>query len=911
MYKKYRWTNMVVSIFLGIVFLYSLGHTQDHRAVIINGNPPFIEPGGNTIEEDEFWNDVYRLWEMLYCIGMPDSNIYVLFADGQDYIRELYPDTHYVASRYGLDHITDFSAHYSDVDNIFHWLAHGSVQHNIAPMTVNDNLFIYTFNHGSGPYGPEENVKLLLYEEPEIWDTTFARLADMITYNKRVVWMNQCSSGGFANELTNDKTIFTSATQIGEIGHPIDNIPDWENEPNYLDPTGVDSFDHGEFSYHIMNAVWEETPMGAPIDADYNYNHTISFWEAYEWERTHESTAETPVHTDAGGFGDDFSMANFAVLITSTDSLALAYNGNRHLVRAPNTEQLHIVYAHRKKIWYRASSDGGASWDVPVTVGKGSSPSICLNTSGCAVAAWTDDEGSLWYGNQSPSGDWSTYELYNPSPYDPYLNTPPSIVVTGSFMGDTVHILTSLYLEDIEHLFGAVAEYTFPINNPSVYTVKYIEGGLAPNHKFCYNPSLTKDYQNRLHAVWQRSDTICYATREVNQQWINSGPTFLQQGLNSAHPFVEIYGDRVFVTWQHQETSGKDDVYKGWRYLDWPDWRWENLSLTATESQYAVNASGLVTTFVDEEVPPPPDGGYEVYWKRTPTDPLNNISETPKINSMYPQTSLRYNQNTENELFVVWQEGNKLRYVMKFKKIYVPDTVLAFFSSLNGNPQPSTYVINRDTFNDTWAVPVDIGNNILRYQFYLEPGYSYRAKTTAYHEYGGLCKARLKVDNTLEYLVQYNTGIPKSLDAWIPAQLYEDSFIEVSFEKITGAAVTLGPIYIYRYEDGAVPGPPGGIMAYSEDDFIESSIDVVPTVFTRDLSIQLQTDRNIDVTAHIYDVTGRLVYDFGSWSTNKNCVVRWSGEDNMGRQAAPGIYFVQVKNIHTDQRHCFKVLKIR
>lgn len=591
------------------------------------------------------------------------------------------------------------------------------------------------------------------------------------------------------------------------------------------------------------------------------------------------------------------------------DPLALAYNGNRHLVRAPRSGELHLVYTDHDKVIYRYSSNGGTDWSLPEIIGEGNYPAITLNSDHLSSVAWTDDEGGLWYGKCTPSGGWNTYHLYDPSPYDPYLNTPPSIVVTRSLMGDTVHILVTLFLEDIEHLYGAVAEYVFPIQNPGVYTVKYIEGGTAPNHKFCYNPSITKDFQERLHAVWQRVDTICYATREIGDEWNNWGPQFLQQGRQSTHPFVEVYGDSIFVVWQYE---ADEEVYRARRYLSWDYFLWGNLSLTPRKvSLYPVNASGFVTTFVDETDFPPPDDWYEIYWKRKPEDPLNNISESPHIKSIYPHTSLKFNQIADNQLYVVWQEGNISPYEIKFKQVFVPDRASAFFSSNNGNPEPSPYLVARDTFFDNWTIPVDAGDESITYRFPLEPGYLYKAKTIVYHEFSGEWQARIKIDNAAEFLVRYNAHMPETLEIWIPPILYQDSIVEVSFNKVIGDFAAVGPLFIYRFEhEEGRGGSPGGPMAQNNKLFDSTALTISPTLFCQTLNIKFQTQTEKEVNIKIYDVSGRLVKNLYKGMISGNSIFRWNSKDEDSKSVAQGVYFLQVENLTSGKIFCKKVLKI-
>lgn len=51
------------------------------------------------------------------------------------------------------------------------------------------------------------------------------------------------------------------------------------------------------------------------------------------------------------------------------DPLALAYNGNRHLVRKPRSGELHLVYTDHDKVIYRYSSNGGTDWTLPEIIG--------------------------------------------------------------------------------------------------------------------------------------------------------------------------------------------------------------------------------------------------------------------------------------------------------------------------------------------------------------------------------------------------------------------------------------------------------------------------------------------------------------------------------------------------------------
>ena len=118
---------------------------------------------------DEFWNDTFLMWEMLQDKGYSPDHIYVLFADGQDYLS--------TAERYRPNDptvtVTDYSATYSNVENVFNGLANGS--NGFPQVTQDDFLFVWTFDHGGGSNG---NSYLCLLGDSSMTDDQFAALVN-------------------------------------------------------------------------------------------------------------------------------------------------------------------------------------------------------------------------------------------------------------------------------------------------------------------------------------------------------------------------------------------------------------------------------------------------------------------------------------------------------------------------------------------------------------------------------------------------------------------------------------------------------------------------------------------------------------------------------------------------------------
>ncbi len=602
------------------------------------------------------------------------------------------------------------------------------------------------------------------------------------------------------------------------------------------------------------------------------------------------------------------------MLNDTDDSLSLAYNGNQHLVREPNTEKLHLVYTRLGSVIYQYSSNGGTDWTLPVSIGEGKFPAITLSSNNLPSVAWTDDIGGLWYRRQVAPGEWGDiYHLYNPvGPFDPFLNSPPSIgIVPGN--PDEVHILITrtgrIQMNGVMH---TVEDYSFPITNPEngVYTlIDAGVGGMYPPIR--HSPSIARSgFNNSLHAVWMRQDTVCYATKEIGQNWENWGPRFEQDGIRSAHPFVECYGDMVYVVWEHKESPWLlEDVYKGRRQISESEFHWENFSQTPlTASCSPVNASGLFTVFQDS--PYPPINGPEIYYKVHSTDEPYNISQTIPA-SYYPQSVARL-IGSRIYLYTAWLDGDDSPYEIRFKKLsYIPPELPPYLTSINGYETPSPYLIARDSFISNWQIPVDIGYEMITYRFPLEPGYRYKIKVVAYQESSGPWREWVRIDNGPRHQIKYNPYQPETLEFWVPPAFYQDGIIDVVFDRISGSFATAGPIYIYQYEyEEESTELTSGPMAQEGKLLSNAAITIFPNPFRDKLSIRYQIQNNTEIKLKLYDVSGRLVKQFNHLTNCPFNQIVWNGTDEYGRKVSPGVYFLRVENSDTKQTFSHKIVKL-
>lgn len=272
------------------------------------------------------------MWETLYTMGFEDENIFVLYGNGDDYNSI---NARYKASTYGFyNGITDYPATIQNVNNILNWLANGSISHGIPQLTSDDFLFIYTFDHGETT---GNNNSILFLMNGYITDTQFAYLADQISYGKRVIWMQQCYSGGFIDNLANVNSVITTACSGTEQAFRADDIAPDGNDTRENEITSGKTFHHGEFNYHMFNATNLLTIVGNSLNAYIGTNGKTSVEEIFNWEDgTDSQIASTPQYSDQGNIG---SSTYLDVVPSGPENLQVSWNnGHPRLTWTQNPE---------------------------------------------------------------------------------------------------------------------------------------------------------------------------------------------------------------------------------------------------------------------------------------------------------------------------------------------------------------------------------------------------------------------------------------------------------------------------------------------------------------------------------------------------------------------------------------------
>ena len=204
-FKKY------LCIIIIPVLFFSINLYAEKYAVLITGDYADLRgdfDGNWAIANDHeredpmecFWHDTFLMWEMLLEKGYADSNIFVLFAGGQDFQDSYILEGERYVVPDSLAPMTDYQADLDNVVMVLEGLAYGNQQENIPQLQDDDFLTIWTFDHGDWHDG---HRWLCLIGDDEISDENFGNLVNQINCQKKVILMQQCFSGGFVPYLEN------------------------------------------------------------------------------------------------------------------------------------------------------------------------------------------------------------------------------------------------------------------------------------------------------------------------------------------------------------------------------------------------------------------------------------------------------------------------------------------------------------------------------------------------------------------------------------------------------------------------------------------------------------------------------------------------------------------------------------
>ena len=193
----------IVLLFLVVQFFaaekYALlitGQAADHGDPI--GSWALANPGRK--RHQEFWYDLAMLFNMLLRQGYEEENIYVLYGEGFDYDPPgITMPAIYLHPLNGQ--ITDYPADREHLETVLSGLARGNQELGIPQLNDDDFLFIWTFDLGGHESEGSSVVNLCLMDNKVIYDWELADMLRQINSQKKVVWMQQCFSCGFIDDI--------------------------------------------------------------------------------------------------------------------------------------------------------------------------------------------------------------------------------------------------------------------------------------------------------------------------------------------------------------------------------------------------------------------------------------------------------------------------------------------------------------------------------------------------------------------------------------------------------------------------------------------------------------------------------------------------------------------------------------
>ncbi len=244
---------------------------QQKYALLIGGN---YHPGseipvnhqwnnGQTIDPDkgydEFWNDTYLMWELLYddIYRYSNENINVLFGGGEDYsITFPGQDGRYksLSNFPEVPFITDGAATKTNVMNALT---------GFSTLTSNDYLFIWIMSNGGNTIpqdGSDSYVYLWGYDpghpnEGRLYDYELADKLDQIDAQKIVVIVQAPNSGGFASKLAGENRIILTSSHQDEPSRRADDHNQYNQPVTENEVVNDITYHHGEFGFHLYSPL--------------------------------------------------------------------------------------------------------------------------------------------------------------------------------------------------------------------------------------------------------------------------------------------------------------------------------------------------------------------------------------------------------------------------------------------------------------------------------------------------------------------------------------------------------------------------------------------------------------------------------------------------------------------------------
>jgi hypothetical protein len=591
-------------------------------------------------------------------------------------------------------------------------------------------------------------------------------------------------------------------------------------------------------------------------------------------------------------------------------------NQGRHLDRVVNTENLKRIHEGDEAIFYTSSEDNGDSW-FEEAQGDGWFPCIGISHEGLPWIAYAKD-GDLICKIRRPDSSYKEILIFDGN--ENLWAGPPSMALATmpikEDVKDYAYITYPVYEcsipenpmpqppENISHSYIYVT--IFDTADKVTYLIDEAEAEVRVSH-----PCVAVTPADLIHIVWQKEDEIWYITNSEkitpeNWEYVEWTEKYClsQTELISEHPFVESYGDMVYVVWKEGEIGEiiqkQRDVWKPSEYENWSEP--ENISNSAEmNSDYPQMSTSEVIVWQEADA----ENNYKVYAKIY----NDNICLTLDANDIRfvncnaliidpkePEIEVYYcytDEITENEL-----------YQVKFEKyLYdsdMPDEEIEYYEGKVGVETTSPYCELRSGYIDYGNYKIDYGNQLKYKLKYLNPYKKYMFQGILYQCTTGMIHQRLDVEDTLTSTDTICPAIPETINFFIRPNSYKENLASrIKIHKTQGAYSVLADFKLYEYEtiNDSGSGGSGQQSAGLEHLPIPTVLQMPkPNPFTNQTQIRFQIPVKTKIDLKIYNSVGRLVNTLISDEMNPGYyTMTWSSKDEQERTQPNGIYFIRLK----------------
>lgn len=563
-------------------------------------------------------------------------------------------------------------------------------------------------------------------------------------------------------------------------------------------------------------------------------------------------------------------------------------------------------------VYYARSLNGGQDWSAPQPLGLGKYPSVGLvqlpwmmwpPLMAVSVAYVSQDGTKLLYqwndGYSDPgAGAWTSGEI---TPLGGVNPGPPSLVTGGDeYVGQGVFVAYNAGPVGSRQLFCNNFWWT----DPAISVLETIDNG---SQGTTGQPCLAVDGNLAMHASWRRgTNAIWYAPRGSFPYWSSKDP--LATNNPAQQPFVEVYGEYVYVPWSDGQPS-PSEVWRAKRLLSGGPWVYDRVSQGSVASESPTQAFDQFTTWSDGSPGPQPDVWY---WAQNPQWPSDRVEYNEGTWSYWPHSQMAYWDGpggTGADLWAAWTESpnpGQPPYTTRTKHLtFAPplpppggDSFGSYYGVQSGQDTASPYCRRRDGVMKFRDKAVDFARDSLVYELpYLNPIYDYFVKVSSYRETGTNWAQALSVNGKTARTVRF---VPNKVDtAWfkVPPEAYaRDRKVAFSLKNLRGDYVTTLGITLYQRDPkrGGKGGPQAGepIVAPVREVF---AVYPNPTKSQAQIEYSLKAHGKVDLS--VYDVTGRLVRRVvdGIRPAGVHRAV-WDGKDETGRSLSSGIYLFRLSS---------------